>query len=60
MTDGTNTGTNSEPTDPRTEEVEGDTGMPGEFVDTPDNLPGDQDDPPMPTLRDTKVDPEER
>ena len=36
-------------TDPRTHEVEGDEGMPGEVVDTDANMPGDQpieDDPP--------------
>ena len=63
MTDDTTddtSGDTSEPiTDPRTEEVEGDTGMPGEFVDTPNNLPGDQDEPDGPSLRDTKVDPDD-
>ena len=28
--------------DPRLEEPEGDRGMPGEVIDTPSNMPGDQ------------------
>lgn len=31
--------------DPRNSEVTGDDGMPAEFVDTPDNEPGDQSPP---------------
>jgi len=31
--------------DPRIEEVDGDDGMPAEFVDTPSNRPGDQSPP---------------
>jgi hypothetical protein len=49
-----------EKSDPRLHEVEGDDGMPGEFIDTPSNLPGDQDDDPhRPSLVDAEKDPDD-
>lgn len=38
--------------DPRNQEVDGDTGMPAEFIDTPANEPGDQSPPNPATVDD--------
>jgi len=43
------TNDDSDHRDPRLDPVDGDEGMPGELIDSPENLPGDQsdeDDPP--------------
>lgn len=40
-----------EPADPRLREVDGDEGMPAEFIDTSANRPGDQS-PPSPATTD--------
>ncbi len=43
------TNDDSDHADPRLDPVDGDEGMPGELIDSPGNLPGDQsdeDDPP--------------
>ena len=38
--------------DPRNEHVDGDDGMPAEFIDTPSNQPGDQSPPNPATVDD--------
>jgi len=38
--------------DPRNQEVDGDTGLPAEFIDTPQNEPGDQSPPNPATVDD--------